>query len=580
MQAEGTAKKATKRGYKEKKSKAHVAGLPRGLNVYPGANGAGQVLWRVRIGPSFKKAHKIKEEKGREGKVEVRSFSTLHEARDCAYRLIAHKKIHGDGGFNVSQAELTEAKRAFSTLEGKGLDEKFLQTAVEYYLERVRPGEAVKTWGMVATAYLKELQRTGAKESTITSYKSYLRIIGERWNSVPITEITKKDLEGWLASPPPLPPKAAAAEDPARKIVESFIGRPLPPAQSDGEDEPLLRYWGPRTKNNYRLTLSTVFNFAIREEFCVENPAARIKKFALDETVVGVLTPSQAHRLLEVALEERPDMVPAIAIALFSGLRRSEICALSWEDIDLDARFITVTAAHAKTRHARYPSISDNLLAWLRVFTPSTGAVTPHRNLDVYGGILNRLVEGRPASDGDKGRAPIVDVWPQNAMRHSFATYLYGLKGHSEASAAGVAKEMGNTEEVVFEHYRKPVPPTVAEQYWAIMPPAHYRYRIAIGNVTFTHWDLVQGLAAFEGRLALEGVKERSIDKWILDHAKDIAEVLTSDTIKGTNMLARGLTHRAGTGPYIKDQMNLLLGKPVAKAPGGRPRSLPWSKPR
>ena len=47
-------------------------------------------------------------------------------------------------------------------------------------------------------------------------------------------------------------------------------------------------------------------------------------------------------------------MIAGVAIGLFAGLRRSELCALDWSEIDLQGRTIVVQGTKAKTGEAAW----------------------------------------------------------------------------------------------------------------------------------------------------------------------------------------------------------------------------------
>ena len=68
----------------------------------------------------------------------------------------------------------------------------------------------------------------------------------------------------------------------------------------------------------------------------------------------------------------------------------------------------------------------------------------------------------------DLDAAGITD-WPDNALRHSFASYhLAHFK-----DAAALALEMGHTDSgMIFNHYRQLVKPKEARRYWKIKPLA------------------------------------------------------------------------------------------------------------
>ena len=72
------------------------------------------------------------------------------------------------------------------------------------------------------------------------------------------------------------------------------------------------------------------------------------------------------------------------------------------------------------------------------------------------------------AFDQARVAAGIVD-WPDNALRHSFASYhLAHLR-----DAKALALEMGHTnEDMIFTNYRQLVKPKEAERYWNVRPAA------------------------------------------------------------------------------------------------------------
>jgi len=92
-----------------------------------------------------------------------------------------------------------------------------------------------------------------------------------------------------------------------------------------------------------------------------------------------------------VAKEFDPEMLPALAIGLFAGLRRSELFALDWSEIDHEHRTIEVKGIKAKTRQRRLVSVADNLLAWTNPHRKTSSAITPERNIDVFSERLREL---------------------------------------------------------------------------------------------------------------------------------------------------------------------------------------------
>jgi len=207
----------------------------------------------------------------------------------------------------------------------------------------------------------------------------------------------------------------------------------------------------PVTRNNFRRVLIVAFNFAKERGYCVGNPAETSAKAKVIESAIGILTVEQTARLLESATAE---LLPYIAIGAFAGLRRAELERLDWKEIDLQSNLIEVTASKAKSARRRFVKIQPNLTRWLHPYAQLSGNVTPPN----YRELLDSARE-----------AAGITEWPQNALRHSFASYRLARFN----DAAALALELGHTNSnLVFQHYRQLVKPKQAERYWKIAPAA------------------------------------------------------------------------------------------------------------
>ena len=150
-----------------------------------------------------------------------------------------------------------------------------------------------------------------------------------------------------------------------------------------------------------------------------------------------------------------PGIVPALAIGLFAGLRRSEFFSLDWSEVDLENRTIEVKGIKAKTRQRRLVHIADNLVTWLAPHQKSTGPLMPERNIDVFSQRLRGLAQ-----------KAAINPWPHNATRHSFGSYFLGKTKDENLTAS----EMGNSPGVVIRHYRAVVKDAEITEYWRISP--------------------------------------------------------------------------------------------------------------
>jgi integrase len=216
------------------------------------------------------------------------------------------------------------------------------------------------------------------------------------------------------------------------------------------------------TRNNFRRVLIVAFNFAVDRGYCITNPAKKSAKAKVIEGKVGILTVSQTARLLEVSPRE---LVPFVAIGAFAGLRGAELERLDWSEVDLRSGLIEVTASKAKSARRRFVRIKSNLAAWIRPLARSRGPVTP--------------TDYRELFDTARTAAGITD-WPQNALRHGFASY--GLA--HDRDAAKLALELGHTNSnLVFQHYRELVRPKSAGEYWKLRPAVSARGKIVLMEV-------------------------------------------------------------------------------------------------
>lgn len=94
------------------------------------------------------------------------------------------------------------------------------------------------------------------------------------------------------------------------------------------------------TKNKVRIILRDMFNKAIVDELVIKNPIQGIK-LRKDKNEVRVLSKEEQAEFFECAQGTFYSNLFQVAIA--TGLRQGELCALTWDDIDLENMEIHVT---------------------------------------------------------------------------------------------------------------------------------------------------------------------------------------------------------------------------------------------
>lgn len=104
-------------------------------------------------------------------------------------------------------------------------------------------------------------------------------------------------------------------------------------------------------------TMKQIFDCAVDNSFIFRSPAEKLKAKGARSVEKTALTPEQCAQLEAAVAGTRA--YPYVMLALYAGLRREEICALRWSDVDLDAvppRLTVNYAVRFAGGHAVYPA--------------------------------------------------------------------------------------------------------------------------------------------------------------------------------------------------------------------------------
>lgn len=237
------------------------------------------------------------------------------------------------------------------------------------------------------------------------------------------------------------------------KFVQDFGYRPIAGITVDELDNWLRGLpYSPQSRTNYRTIIGLLFSYAESRGIVERNPISRTAKPKLVDRPPGIFSVDALRGLLESANCIGHDVLPMLAIGAFAGLREAEIQRLDWSEVDLARGHIDVKAAKAKSARRRIVPIQPNLALWLQPYTGITGAVVP-------GGARRKLARVRGAAK--------LASWPNNGLRHSFASYRLAATN----DAATVAAELGHsTSQMLYSTYRELARPEEAERYWKIEP--------------------------------------------------------------------------------------------------------------
>jgi integrase len=341
------------------------------------------------------------------GKRARKYFDTKAAADSFAAFKNAERATHGIEAAEFPTGLRVMAVEAAELLEPFG---KTIRDAAEYYAAHLKASERSCTAVQLVKEMLKAKRLDGAGERHLDDLESRLSFFAAKFDGDTIATISTRDVEAYLRE---LPVK-------------------------------------PVTRNHHRNVLVQAFNFAIKNGYTTENPAVNAAKAKVVSGRPGILTVDQASALL---VNAAPEILPYFAVGLFAGLRRAELERLDWSEVDFESNLIQVTAEKAKTATRRFVTMQPNLRAWLLPHRQLKGNVTP---VDDFKDLFERA----------RHLAGVVE-WPQNALRHSFASYHLAAFKNSAATAL----EMGHCDSrITFSSYRELVKPKDAKRYWQLKP--------------------------------------------------------------------------------------------------------------
>lgn len=122
----------------------------------------------------------------------------------------------------------------------------------------------------------------------------------------------------------------------------------------------------PTTVNREIEVISKMFNIAVSNRWASENPCSngKVKKLRQDNKIERFLTPEEEKKLLSKCMGVYAYLKPIIIMALHTGMRRSEVLNLKWENVDLKRCVITLTKT--KNGKVRKIPISNTLMQELK----------------------------------------------------------------------------------------------------------------------------------------------------------------------------------------------------------------------
>lgn len=152
--------------------------------------------------------------------------------------------------------------------------------------------------------WLEEIASHGLAETTLYAYRNMIRChLQPELGAIPLAELTPVRIQAYL---------------------QGRINRGL----------------SPNTVVKHYVMLNTALSLAVRLEVLERNPMDRVIPPRRQEARISFYSPEQMQRLF--AAVEGTHLELPVKLAAYLGLRRSEICGLRWENVDLEAGLLSI----------------------------------------------------------------------------------------------------------------------------------------------------------------------------------------------------------------------------------------------
>ena len=215
----------------------------------------------------------------------------------------------------------------------------------------------------------------------------------------------------------------------------------------------------PTTRAGWHRYASGFFSWCVDMEIAERNPLRKVEA-PRAESKRSLIS---AKELVAILDEEMSDGLRAwFLLGAFAGLRSIEVARMRWEDVDARAGQIEVRREVSKQSSGlpeRIVDFTEPLKKRADFFNKRSGQIVPEHSLRLYRERM-RLVEGL----AERGELPWTK-FPENALRHSYATY-HLARGQD---AQKTAHQMGHSTSAMVERvYAVPARKADWRAWWRI----------------------------------------------------------------------------------------------------------------
>jgi integrase len=125
-------------------------------------------------------------------------------------------------------------------------------------------------------------------------------------------------------------------------LIQEFGVRPAESLKPSEIDTWLALHdeWSQATRNRYKTVMSKAYTLAMRNGELIGNPARLVATRKESNLRMRYLLPREEARLVDAIRAHAPAQLPALLVALHTGMRQSEQFTLKWPNVDFKRRRI------------------------------------------------------------------------------------------------------------------------------------------------------------------------------------------------------------------------------------------------
>ncbi|MFC1551560.1 tyrosine-type recombinase/integrase [Candidatus Latescibacterota bacterium] len=176
----------------------------------------------------------------------------------------------------------------------------------------------------------------------------------------------------------------------------------------------------PQSIKHIIVQIQRIINFGSSMQLCTKL-SFKVETPRFDNRKTEDLTPKQLQRLIEVLNEETyTDAANIMKLALYTGMRKSEILNLQWSDIDFDRGFIYIRNPKGIIKQHIPLNNSTQIVIESIVKKKNSDYIFPNRN----GKKRDRTSFNKPINRIKKKAGLPKDFRPLHGLRHVYASML------------------------------------------------------------------------------------------------------------------------------------------------------------